>query len=103
MQIGPSVNFANTAIRSGAQIPANPQNNGRPPETQNNSSSPQKKIDVSELIQVAEQSAKEQARLYTMDRDLPLRGQEALSTYLTNAQYSIQASATQLVGVDIYV
>ena len=103
MQIGSSFNLNNTTFRPGVQIPANRHLTHQQPESRNNNPQPEAVADVTELIQFAEQGAKEKARFYTMDRDIPLKGQEALNTYLTNAQFTLQSESAQLVGVDIYI
>ncbi|OMH30230.1 hypothetical protein [Motiliproteus sp. MSK22-1] len=103
MQIGSSFNFTNTTVRPGVQIPANRHLTHQQAESHTSNPQPETVVDVTELIQVAEQGSKERARFYTMDRDIPLKGQEALSTYLTNSQFTLQSESTQLVGVDIYI
>lgn len=56
-------------------------------------------------IDAAEKSsrAREEAGFYSMDRNLPYRGQEALNYYLSNAGNDYVNDTSQLVGVDIYV
>ena len=36
------------------------------------------------------------------NRELPLRGQEAMQIYLTNAGFQFSGAKAELVGVDIY-
>ena len=103
MQIGPSLNLSTLPLRNEPRPPLNSETANPQSQTRHENSSPEKVVDVSELIQVAEQGAQEKARFYTMDRDLTLGGQEALSTYLTTSQFSLHGEAAQLVGVDIYV
>ncbi len=106
MQIGPAVNFNTSVNRQGPQNPA-----GFRPGTQQSSPQPDipteapQAAPVSDFIQAAEQTARarENSEFYTMERDLPFSGQEALNSYRATSQLPFQSESSQLVGVDIYV
>lgn len=49
------------------------------------------------------QPRQERAEFYSTQRDLSLRGQEALASYLTTASFQHSTGSSELVGVDIYV
>lgn len=105
MQIGPAVNFNTTVNRQGFQNPAGsrPDSQQVPPLVEP-LEAPQT-APVSDFIQAAEQSAqaRQSSDFFTMDRELPFSGQEALNSYLSTSQLSFQSESSQLVGVDIYV
>ncbi|MEH6625010.1 MAG: hypothetical protein V7739_01065 [Motiliproteus sp.] len=106
MQIGPAVNFNNSVNRQGLQNPA-----GFRPGSQQHSSAPETPTEApqstsfSDFIQAAEQSAqaREKSEFYSMERNLPFSGQEALNSYRFTSQLPFQSESSQLVGVDIYV
>ncbi len=105
MQIGPAVNFNTTVNRQGLQTQAGPRSDTQqPPQTETVVEAPQT-APVSDFIQAAEQSAqsRENSQFFSMDRELPFRGQEALNSYLSTSQLPYQSESAQLVGVDIYV
>ncbi len=105
MRIGPSFNFPTAPPRTGVGIPAGFEKSDQQQSQSEKTAQITPEAPLSELIQAAEQTAqaREETRFYTMDRDLPLRGQEALSAYISTAQLNIQSEDVQLVGVDIYV
>ncbi|MCW9052585.1 MAG: hypothetical protein OQJ91_09815 [Motiliproteus sp.] len=107
MQIGPAVNFNQSlgrpAVQPAAGFRPSPQQPDSQPQSQQQGVAATAVID--DLIQAAEQSsqAREQANFYSMERELPFKGQEALNAYLTTSQFRSQADNSQLVGVDIYI
>ena len=56
----------------------------------------------SDFIQARASQSSDSGRFYSTDRELPLRGQEAMQTYLTNAGFQFGGAKAELVGVDIY-
>lgn len=50
-----------------------------------------------------QERTQERTEFYSTQRDLSLRGQEALASYLTTASFQHSSASAELVGVDIYV
>jgi hypothetical protein len=56
-----------------------------------------------EAAQSQSQPRQERTEFYSTNRDLSLRGREALASYLTTASFQHSTGSGELVGVDIYV
>jgi hypothetical protein len=53
-------------------------------------------------VAVKEQAQQAPGSVFSMDRELPLRGREAVSAYLQTSQLLISSDQGELLGVDLY-
>lgn len=101
MRIGASFNLPQLPQRPAAQsaIPA-PSGSDKDPTR-----SPESATQIDPSVDVTKTRARQQtdsATFYSTDRELSLRGQEAMQTYLTTAGFQFGNARSELVGVDVY-
>ena len=103
MRIGASFNFPQLPPRQAQLPPPSTQSNADQPRSGGNSPSRIESFDLTaELLQSRASQSADSARFYSTDRQLPLRGQEAIQTYLNNSNLSLNPGEPEWVGVDIY-
>ncbi|MEH6826285.1 MAG: hypothetical protein V7629_20535 [Motiliproteus sp.] len=104
MQIGASFNFPQLPQRSSAVTGAAARSGGEQDSARSARVAPaaaDRDFSADFVKARATQNA-DSERFYSTHRELPLRGQEAMQTYLTNAGFQFGAAQPELVGVDIY-
>tara|TARA_R110002167_G_scaffold4648_4_gene21934 strand:+ start:21217 stop:21543 length:327 start_codon:yes stop_codon:yes gene_type:complete len=107
MRIGASFNLPQLPQRPSSQTVVTPsaaqdKDSARSSSTSSAISSTVKTDFDTDFIQARASQSADSGRFYSANRELPLRGQEAMQTYLTNAGFQFSGAKAELVGVDIY-
>lgn len=104
MRIGASFNFPQLPQRPAAQT-AIPAQSGKDKDAAHARTSVPTATQIDPSIDFSKARMTQQADstgFYSTDRELSLRGQEAMQTYLTTAGFQFGNARSELVGVDIY-
>jgi hypothetical protein len=104
MRIGASFNLPPLLQRPAtpAVTPA-PSNTDSDTSGSSKSAAPVTEIEISrDQLSARTTQQADSSRFYSTHRDIPLRGQEAMHTYLTNAGFQFGSARSELVGVDVY-
>ena len=103
MRIGASFNFPQLPQRPPSQAIAPTSPNADQKANSSRSSTPANATDFSaDLIKARANQGTDSDRYSSTNRELSLRGQEAMQTYLTNAGFQFGQNQSELVGVDLY-